>query len=244
MGRLAILTFGAKSMSNQDQSGTQLHITFVEMLFALAIGQIAIGFSKLIDYQSMSTETFCALIPAYSHLFLSAIVISTSWVGWRTSKVSGTRIQHVFTLDYFELLIDVSLVVMYFVLARAVEIPALQTDSLVPDASFEAMTLAIIISTYAIWDIVSCRTNPTKFTKRLWASIVCTTISWVLVIFDISRSGTVLAVLLGDFSLIALILTFRAMKLHDFREHNARSWLLVLFLLLLVLIFFIASITL
>jgi len=178
-------------MSNQSESGTQLHLTFVEMLFALAIGQIAIELSKIIDYQLMSTQPFLSVVPAYSHLLLAAVVISTSWVGWRNSRFSGTHIKDVFTLDYIELAVDVILVFMYFVLARAVDIPDSPNDSFTPIASFEAKTVAIIISTYAVWDIVSCRTDSTKLKQRLWASIICTIISWCLVFGDVGWTGTV-----------------------------------------------------
>lgn len=229
-------------MSNQKQNKKQLHLTFVEMLFALAIGQVAIDVSKLIDYQLMSNQTFLAVVPAYSHLLLAAVVISTSWVGWRSSVYSGSDIKSVFTLDYVELFIDVILVIMYFALARAVEVPDSFSVSLCPNASFEAYTVAIIISTYALWDVVSCRSKPEKLKKRLWASIICTIISWCFVWGDIGGSRTVLAVSLADCSLIFLILTFRAMKLHDLSEHNVKSWILILFLLLLVLTFFIGSI--
>lgn len=229
-------------MSNQPESKKQLHLTFVEMLFALAIGQIAIDLSKLIDYQLISSQTFWAVVPAYSHLLLAFAVISTSWVGWRNSRFSGTHIKDVFTLDYIELAVDVILVFMYFVLARSVEIPDSSNDSLSPIASFEAKAVAIIISTYAVWDIVSCRTDPTKLKQRLWASITCTIISWCLVFGDVGGTGTVQAVLLADFCLIALIFTFRAMKLHNFNEHDRKSWGLILLMLLLVLIFYVGSV--
>lgn len=229
-------------MSNKSQLGTQLHLTFVEMLFALAIGQIAIGFSDLIDYQLTSTQTFLAVVPAYSHLLLAAVVISTSWVGWRTSKYSGTNIQNIFTMDYIELLIDVALVVMYFVLARSVEIPRSTKDILSPNASYEAVTIAIIISTYLIWDVISSRTDHKKLTQRLWASFICTVVSWGLVLFNIGGTGTVWAVLSADFSLISIILAFRAMKLHNFSEHTTKSRILILSLVLLVFVFFIGSI--
>jgi hypothetical protein len=229
-------------MPNNSQPGTQLHLLFVEMLFALAIGQIAIGVSDLIDYQLKSPHPILSVVPAYSHLLLAAAVISTSWVGWRTSRFSGTKIKNVFTWDYIELLIDVALVVMYFVLARAVEIPRSPNDILSPNASFEAKTVAIIILTYVIWDFISCRDNPTKIKNRLWASIVCAIISWCLVLGNIGRHGTVLAVLLADCSLIFLILTFRAMKLYNLREHTIKSVVLICSLLFLVFICFIGSI--
>ena len=228
-------------MSNQDPPKNQLHLTFVEMLFALAIGQVAISLSKLIDYQLISIQTFWALVPAYSHLLLATVVISTSWVGWRNSKFSGTQIKHVFTWDYIELTVDVALVVMYFALARAVKIPDSANGTFFPNASFEATAVAIIFSTYAIWDLISCRTDKTKIRRRWWASLSCTIISWLLVGFGIGGTGTILAVLFGDVSLIALIFTFRAMKLHDLRKHG-KSWILILFLLVLVLLFFFLSI--
>lgn len=231
-------------MSNQDQSKTQLHLIFVEMVFALAIGQIAVDFSKLINYQLMSTQTLWAVVPAYSHLLLAAVVISTSWVGWHNSRFCGTQIKDVFSLDYVELAFDIALVVMYFILARAVEIPGSLSDSLSPNASFETKAVAIIITTYMFWDLISCRTKPEdkKITQRLWVSVCCTIISWVLVWQGIGGAGTVRAVLFADFCLIALILTFRAMKRHDLCKHNKKSWGLILLMLLLVLIFYVESI--
>ena len=229
-------------MSNQDQSRTKLHLTFVEMLFALAIGQIAVDFSKLIDYQSMSNQTFWAVVPAYSHLLLAAVVISTSWVGWHNSRFCGTQIKDVFTLDYLELFVDISLVFMYFILARGVETPDSPNCSLSPNAQFEARYVAIIITTYMFWDFISGRGRlKEKFTQRLWVSVVCTIISWFLVWYGIGLAGTVSAVLFADLCLIALILTFRAMKRYDFSEHNKKSWSLILSLLIIVLIFFICS---
>jgi len=231
-------------MPDQPESKKQLHLAFVGMLFALAIGQVAISVSQLIDYQLMSKQTFWvwAVVPGYSHLLLAAVVISTSWVGWRISVYSGSTIKSVFSWDYVELLIDVILVIIYFVLARAVEVPSSHNVSLSPNASFEAITVAIIISIYVIWDVVSSRSKLEKLKKRLWASIICTIISWCLVGFGIGGSGKVLAVLLGDCSLISLILTFRAMKLHDFSEHTWKSKILISCLLVLVFIFFIGSI--
>jgi len=194
------------------------------MLFALAIGQIAIDLSRLIDYQLASTETLLTLLPAYSHLLLAFFVISTSWVGWRTSEFSGTEIKNVFTLDYVELFVDVALVVMYFALARAVKIPELATTPFSPNASYEAWAVAVIITTYAVWDVVSSRTDfKTKLMQRWWASLVCMVIAWLLVAVHIGKSGTVSAVVWADCSLIALIFTFRAMKLHNFTEHTRKS---------------------
>ena len=230
-------------MSDKPESRTQLHLTFVEMLFALAIGQIAVDLSKLIDHQLISTQTLWAVVPAYSHLLLAFVVISTSWVGWRNSRFCGTQIKDVFTLDYFELAVDIGLVVMYFILARAVEIPDSPNDSLSPNASFEAKAVASIITTYLFWDLISGRARlKEKFTQRLWVSVCCTVISWLLVFYSIGGSGTVSAVLFADLCLIALILTFRAMKRYDLSKHDKKSWALIFFMLFLVLVFCIGSI--
>lgn len=228
-------------MSNQPNS-SRIHLAFVEMLFALAIGQFAVEFSKLIDYQLKSHQTFLAVFPAYSHLVLAFLVISTSWVGWRNSPFCGTHIKDVFSWNFLELVTDIALVVMYFILARAVEIPDSPDSSLSPNASFEVYTVAVIITTYLFWDIISARSNPQKkFRERLWVSVCCTSISWILVWRSIGGSGTIPAVLLADFCLIALILTFRAMKRYDLSKHKKKSWGLILFMLLLVFISFIGS---
>ena len=232
-----------KDESSKNESKKQLHLTFVEMLFALAIGQIAIEISKLIDYQLTSSQSFWSVVPAYSHLLLAFVVISTSWVGWRNSRFCGSTIEDVFSLDYIELAFDIALVVMYFILARAVEIPCSRSDSLAPNASFEAKTVAVIITSYLFWDLISCRTNlKKKITQRMWVPVCCTVISWVLVWQGLGATVSVKGVLFADLCLIFLILTFRAMKRQDLSNHSKKSWALIFLMLLLVLIFFVGSI--
>jgi hypothetical protein len=231
-----------------DQSDTQkkqLHKMFVQMLFALAIGQVAISVSDLIGYQSVSNQNFCAIAPAYSQLLLSFIVISTSWVGWHNSSFCGTQIKDVFSCNYLELFIDLALVIMYFILTREVEIPDSPNDKLIPNAFFETKLVAYIVTFYFIWDLITCRTKTKeKIKQRLWVSFLCMIISWILYSKNIGKSGTVQAVLSADLCLIFLILTFRAMKRHNFSEHNKKSWFLILSMLFLVLVFYIRSTTL
>ena len=61
-------------------------------------------------------------LPFYSHLFLAAIVITSSWVGWTLSQAPGARrdVTGVFTWEFITLLLDVFLVVTYFIMVRTI----------------------------------------------------------------------------------------------------------------------------
>ena len=129
------------------KNGPELHFSFVEMLFALAIAQVAIGVADLIqddwDY-----------LPAYFHLLLAIIVITTSWVGWRQSAFSGSKVKTIFGRDFIELMLDVLLVIFYFILARGVESPHENKNMTVP-AENEAFWVMVIMISYFVWDCVS-----------------------------------------------------------------------------------------
>ena len=67
--------------------------------------------------------------PAYDHLFLGLLLIACSWVGWRQSRSPGVKekITTVFSASFLGLLLDVFLVVLYFIVVQSVEI--IQTSS-------------------------------------------------------------------------------------------------------------------
>lgn len=220
-----------------DQSSTQLHLTFVEMLFALAIGEVAVDAGSLVSLQIQRGIDIATSLPVYCHLFLTTIVIATSWVGWRNSRFSGTKIKSVFSLDFLELLVDVFLVICYFLLARLAELPTDSSNVIVPDASRETWMIVVVIGTYVFWDILSCRTDRRKFKLRVWASVACFAMSLIaLWVFPLHSHGKA-PVILMDIALLAILFTFRAMKLHDRHEHTAKSKWGIIALILVFVVF-------
>lgn len=108
------------SPSQQPHTEDPLRYAFVEMLFALAVSQVAIHAADLVGIQSSLLEK----LPGFAHLTLGLIVIAASWVGWRQSQSPGMKeqIRSLFSVRFVGLLIDVLLVILYFILVRSVEI--------------------------------------------------------------------------------------------------------------------------
>jgi hypothetical protein len=206
-----------------DRSSNQLHLTFVEMLFALAIGEVAVDAANLVSIEVESSLSFRSSLPVFSHLLLATVVIAASWVGWRNSQFSGSNIKSVFSLDFVELLTDVFLVICYFLLVRLAEVPTGSPLVVTPNASHETWMIVLIMATYMFWDLLSCRTDRGKFGKRVWASVVCLVITVIGACVLPLHSHSATAVVLVDVALLAIVFLFRAMKLHDWDEHTLRS---------------------
>jgi len=136
-------------------SNLEVRFAFVEMLFALAIAEVAVAFSHLV---SIDRALFLK-IPAIAHLLLATLLIAASWLGWSTSRwrsTSRSDLASPFTWDFIGLLLDVLLVVIYFILVRLADVSeAVPYDLLPPSAAPEALWIARIFGIYAVWDLVS-----------------------------------------------------------------------------------------
>jgi hypothetical protein len=95
----------------------KLRHEFVGMMFALAIGEVGLQAASLVQ-----AGNILHYLPAYSHLFLATIVIATSWVGWSLSWAPGGRadVTGIFQWEFVILLLDVALVIVYFILVRTI----------------------------------------------------------------------------------------------------------------------------
>lgn len=142
--------------TNLPMTTDTMRFAFVEMLFALAISQVAISTADLV---TIKVPSLMYGLPALSHLLLALTVIATSWVGWRQSQAPGAQepIRTIFSRRFIVLLVDVGLVILYFILVRRVEMeqefgrPVLGK----PSASPEAYWLSVIFMVYLVWDIIS-----------------------------------------------------------------------------------------
>ena len=213
--------------SAQTQTEDPLRYTFVEMLFALAVSQVAMCVSDIIG----APGAWLSKIPGLAHLILSLFVIAASWVGWRHSQSPGMKQQivSIFSLRFIGLLVDVLLVILYFVLVKSVELeqvggnPKLST----PSATSESIWIVVIFGTYAAWDLIADVFSngsipPTSMVGRLWiglrvaivcslASCTCLLLCYVVLRFSESVAG-VLEVAAFDAALLAVVLLFRVLK--------------------------------
>lgn len=206
-----------------------LRKVFVQLLFSLAIGQVAMRSGYLVIAGAKINEYYYS----YLHLFLCVIIISTSWVGWYNSKSphNSDVATSVFSLQYIILLVDMFLVICYFIIVSGAEVSINSVLAEIPKANshIEIFWTMIIFSTYLLWDIISklvkfdytydCENKKLSrkliwtgiFLERIWPTAVCCIFSVFAFNFmdDESRAPFVALI---DTMLIFLFLTFRGFK--------------------------------
>ncbi len=152
-----------------------VRLVFVQMLFALAVGQLALKLGDLVVGSSIKTDSLSyyqnTLIQypyVFTHLLLSIIIITTSWIGWQASKSSNYSqlSAAIFSFEYVVLLTDIFLVICYFIIVRGTEISSTQGmidkgtlrliyPVLEPNCFIETFWSMIIFIVYFIWDVVT-----------------------------------------------------------------------------------------
>lgn len=208
-----------------------LRFTFVEMLFALAVSQVAMSAADLASLKEITWDAS----PAISHLILSLVVIATSWVGWRRSQSPGAKppIASIFGIRFMELLIDVALVIVYFMLVKSVEIEQVYGNPVPelkkpPSAMPEAGWISVIFAAYALWDLIADVFSPgclkpggqatRSFLKvcavvvvSVASSVTCLALS-LLVFRNAQGALSIPQVVVFDLALLFVVLLFRVLK--------------------------------
>ena|SRR5271157_6652220 len=135
----------------KSDSDPKLRHEFVGMMFAVTIGEVGLQTASLIK-----AGHYLHYLPAYSHLILATVLIAASWVGWTRSPSPGARqdVGAIFSAEFLILLVDVALVILYFILVQAVDFsegPGPSRASAAP----EAFWLLWIFSLYLVWDVLT-----------------------------------------------------------------------------------------
>jgi hypothetical protein len=219
-------------MSNEaEKLNDDLRFKFVELLFALAIGEVGVQVGELV----VKNIDLIRNPQIVSHLLLVTIIISSSWVGWKTSMAtSNVKLIHS-TIDkeYIILLLDLFIVVCYFIMVRSVVGYYIEKEN-EPGVICNTVTALnqtlwsmIIFGSYFVWDLV-VRANWEKFRLKRFnikdvfteksdfrkfaleciPSLVGLIIS--ICIFAVMRKTTgILKITIVNFILIFLFLCFR-----------------------------------
>jgi hypothetical protein len=198
----------------------KLRHEFVGMMFAITVGEIGLQTAAVVQ----APGHWVHYLPAYSHLFLATFVVAASWVGWSRSAVPSA---HEDVVDLFEwpfvvLLLDMAMVVTYFILVRTVDFS--EGHHRIDSASIVAKWHVLIFSLYVAWDVVTkvfmyhsrTRTRagfPEWFRNsgmRMVPTLICLGLSWWLwrlffAVDDLHR-------LSADLALLAMVILFRALK--------------------------------
>jgi hypothetical protein len=208
----------------QPESGfpRERRFIFVQLLFSLTAAEIARQSAELFLQDRPIKEAY----PAYAHLILATGVVTTSWVGWSVSEASKRlRVDKVFSWPFLILLVDVSLVIFYFILARGAEVPKTRQEAVVPSAWNETVAVMCVFLLYLCWDFLTKAVVPdpaaapqpfvTRFEKTFWArgwiSALCAFLG-VLAFLFLRNASSPVGVVLVDVTLLLLVLSFRALK--------------------------------
>jgi hypothetical protein len=118
----------------------ELRFVFVQMLFALTMGEIARQVAALVSQAGIYEATV-----SYTHLILATFLVATSWVGWTRSEASKKlRVEDVFSWPFIVLLLDVFLVICYFIIVKRAETPK-STGKIIPSAENETFWVLIFL---------------------------------------------------------------------------------------------------
>jgi len=202
-------------------SRPSLRHEFVGMMFAVAVGAVGLQAAGLVR-----SGPWMGNLPAYSHLLLATIVIATSWVGWSRSVAPGARkdVKGIFEWEFVVLLLDVALVVLYFILVGTIDFSENTHRRVDPESSVSQWLLWIFVL-YLAWDMVTKiairdETWPKVF-SRVAPTVICVvvlTLLWV----HFSRANVVPQIT-ADLALLFVVLGFRAVK----GQANQVRWALV-----------------
>jgi len=196
----------------QTKSDPKLRHEFVGMMFAVTIGEVGLQAASLVK-----AGNWVHFLPAYSHLFLATVMIAASWVGWTRSPSPGARqdVSGVFQPEFLVLLVDVLLVIIYFILVKEVDFTGEQTIRLNASAAPEAHLVVVTFYVYMAWDFI-CKVwvNQEKlkwsYGVRMVPTVLCLVLAKLLerIVWSVDAPH----VLTADMALLALVLLFRALK--------------------------------
>ncbi len=210
------------------ETDPKLRHEFVGMMFAITVGEIGLQTAALVQ-----AKHFLHYLPAYTHLFLATFVVAASWVGWSRSVIPGARqdVEELFEWAFAVLLLDMSMVVTYFILVRTVDFG--NEHHRIDSASAVAGWHVLIFALYLAWDVVTkffmyerhdemgwwkgwtgvsaaLKKKRTDRFRRMVPTVICLFISWYL--WNAFQSATAERLLTADFALLSVVLLFRALK--------------------------------
>lgn len=214
-----------------------LKFDFIEMLFALAVGDLAIQFGQLIIH-----DVFANYFYIYSHLLLALFILAFSFVGWRNSTSIGhvKSVKSIVSISFLILLLDLILVIIYFIIIHNVETYEViqeQDPRVMPaEAMTETRWSMVIFGIYFIWDILTklfdekyVKNNKVyvrkrflnfkSFFRRTWPTVVCFILCLIIYkslesnFYDhILVSDKNAYVVVVDFLLLLIFAIFRGLK--------------------------------
>lgn len=135
---------------NQTRSDDKVAIDFVDILFALVVGEALLALNRVLQMPAAGV----------SHLVFAALLTITSWIGYHSSphRFIGTITFNVREpaglVHLAKFTLDVVLVVLYWVAVQTTEWGFSSTGQS-PSWRWSTMIAASIFGIYVLWDLVA-----------------------------------------------------------------------------------------
>jgi len=209
----------------------QLRFDFIGMAFALALGQVGVEIGEFYS-SGLKVEDY---LYVFTHLLLGTYIIASSWVGWNKSDSTGTveKFNGNFGKPFIILLIDLFLVICYFIIVKGVEKPYHEeflSNSI--SAQLELQWCIIVMCFYIFWDIMSklVEFDSKEFNfnfqwkhyfSRAYQAYVCL-ILLLIIYYSIEETHSITKVILIDIYLLLIFVLFRGLKekIKDSEKHH------------------------
>lgn len=220
------------SQQNVCPLGENPYWVFVSFLYAWVAADIAQRFSYLSLHWSevprIRPESYWH-VTIWMHLVLAAFLIATSWLGWTLTFTKGdvtgldiNKLDGVIAPSSLLLIVDFWLLGTYFAFVSDVNEARLSGSHIgtwSPCSGLAAYWISWILFVYLVWDFLAYfliplwDTKETKFWVKSWMSFPCLlfAVGAFFMLRDI-RPDRPLWIFAGDWSLIALILSYRGLK--------------------------------
>jgi hypothetical protein len=186
---------------------------FVAIIFALAASEVAS--QAVARLQSPFSEDAAG----WAHLVLMLMMIAASWVGWSNAHLKSEQrdATKVWSPEFFLLLADVTIVIVYFMMVKGWLRGTPANDAGAsdftgrPDEFFRSDTfgMVLVFGCYFIWDLIVARIGHLGERWRLIISTTCLALCFG-VWFFLHHQMSTRAVVAGDFALLGIVLLFRA----------------------------------
>jgi hypothetical protein len=118
-------------------------VTFIDILFAFTAGKIL---DSLARAQHIPPE-------GWAHLGLAAVILLTSWVGYHASQNRTRYLIHFFNWPFWQFVLDVLMVVLYWLAALYIEGTGGLATS--PTARPTTVIVALLFVLYVLWDLTA-----------------------------------------------------------------------------------------
>lgn len=205
--------------------GDNPYWVFISFLYAWIAANIAEHFSHVSanwsEYERSKQKWWS--VPVYSHLFLAAFVVGTSWLGWTQAIIEhNIGFGDVIAPSSLLLIVDFWILGTYFSFVAAVNKARLSSPHQTsPSSEHAAYWVMLILLAYLAWDSFTYYVFPRwidhkaedDFWPRSWMTVICLLLAIVaFMVLKRVKASRPFWTMTADISLIALILLYRALK--------------------------------